>query len=55
MRSNQPNNQPRNPSTIQTNYKKTLRNQPSNILVKQLTVEHSQAKQPEVELYNSVY
>ena len=30
MRSNQPNNQPRNPSTIQTSCKKTLRNQPRN-------------------------
>ena len=31
MRSNQPNNQPRNPSTIQTSCKKTLRNQPRNL------------------------
>ena len=30
MRWNQPNNQPRNPSTIQTSCKKTLRNQPRN-------------------------
>ena len=49
MGSNQPTNQPGNNSTIQTNCKKTLRNQPDNMPANQLTIEHLQAKQPEVE------
>ena len=49
MGSNQPTNQPGNKSTIQTNCKQTLRNQPDNMPANQLTIEHLQAKQPEVE------
>ena len=50
VRSTQPTNQPGNKSTIQTNCKQTLRNQPNNMPANQLTIEHLQAKQPEVEL-----
>ena len=49
MRSNQPTKRPGNKSTIQTNCKQTLRNQPNNMPANQLTIEHLQAKQPEVE------
>ena len=49
MRSNQPTKRSGNKSTIQTNCKQTLRNQPNNMLAKQLTIEHLRAKRPEAE------
>ena len=49
MRSNQPTNQPGNKSTIQTNWKQTLRSQPNNMPANQFNIEHLRAKQPKVE------
>ena len=49
MRSDQLTNQPGNKSTIQTNWKQTLRSQPNNMSANQLNIEHLRAKQPEVE------
>ena len=49
MRSNQPTNQPGNKSTIQTNWKQTLRSRPNNMPANQLNIEHLRAKQPKVE------
>ena len=44
MRSDQLTNQPGNKSTIQTNWKQTLRSQPNNMSANQLNIEHLRAK-----------
>ena len=49
MRSDQLTNQPGNKSTIQTNWKQTLRSQPNNMSANQLNIEHLRSKQPKVE------
>ena len=49
MRSDQLTNQPGNKSTIQTNWKQTLRSQPNNMPANQLNIEHLRAKQPKIE------
>ena len=49
MRSDQLTNQPGNKSTIQTNWKQTLRSQPNNMSANQLNIEHLRATKPKVE------